>query len=73
MERPKPDISPGPQVSNKREMEPSEYGGRGGLTQRSTDGHYLTASEQALLIRREGLAEAPFDPDAPWARGSHDA
>ncbi len=69
---PKPDLQPGPD-SAAPVMEPSEFGGRGGLTQRSTDGHYLTASEQALLIRREGLAEAPFDPDAPWARGSHDA
>lgn len=55
MTTPKPDLRPGPQTAD--EMEPSEFGGRGGLIQRSTDGHNLTASEQAFLMRREGMAE----------------
>lgn len=69
---PKPDLQPGPDTAAPV-TGPSEFGGRGGLIQSTTDRHNLTASEQALLIRREGLEEAPFDPDAPWARGSHDA
>jgi hypothetical protein len=62
---PKPDIQPGPA------MGPSEFGGRGGLIQSATDGHSLTASEQAFLMRREGMKEAELEPDAPWVPGSH--
>jgi hypothetical protein len=52
-------------------MGPSEFGGRGGLIQSATDGHSLTASEQAFLMRREGMKEAELEPDAPWVPGSH--
>lgn len=37
---------------------PTEYGGRGGLIQRESDGHQLTGAEQAQLMRAAGLREA---------------
>lgn len=36
---------------------PSEYGGKGGLIQRASDGHELTPGEEAQLMRAAGLRE----------------
>lgn len=54
MTTPKPDLQPGPE-SAAPVTGPSEFGGRGGLIQPTADRHNLTASEQAFLLRREGM------------------
>lgn len=48
-------------MATDRDVRPSEFGGRPGLTQRAEDGHVLTASESQALLR----SIDPSDPDTP--------
>ncbi len=60
MTNPKPDLRPGPDSADPV-TGPSEFGGGGGLIQSTADRHNLTASEQALLLRREGMTNWWFE------------